>query len=113
MSAQTITGGVIEDAVHNIMRFKTETRTLAGNVVLTTKSPTVQVMDPTAARSVTLPAEADSAGLMFVIINTADAAEIITVQDDTPATVVTPTQAEAAIVWCDGVAWYGMVGAFA
>ena len=65
------------------------------------------------ARNLVLPAEADCAGIVLFINNAADAAEIITVQDDTPATVVTPTQNESAIVWCDGVSWFGLVGSAA
>ena len=108
MSAETITGGTIEEAVHNIFRFKTETVTLGADKVLTKKSPTVQFLDPGgAARNVTLPPEADSAGLFFIIVNQADAAEIITVRDDTPTTVVTPTQNEVAVVVCNGVTWEG------
>lgn len=64
-----------------------------------------------AARNVVLPPEASCAGVVIMISNKADAAEIITVQSDAPATVVTPTQGEACIVWCDGTAWYGLVGA--
>lgn len=68
--------------------------------------------DPAGARNLVLPAEADNAGNFLFIANTANAAEVITIQDDTPATVCTPTQNECAIVWCDGTSWYGLVGAF-
>lgn len=98
--------------VLNQLRLNSETRTLAGAVTLTKTSPTLQFMDPGgAARTVTLPAEADSKGLVFVISNEADAAEIITVQDDATNAIVTPTQNEAAIVFCDGTSWSGIVGA--
>lgn len=59
------------------------------------------------ARSLTLPAESTSAGLILFISNTSDAAEVLTIQDDTPATVCTPTQNEDAIVWCNGTSWFG------
>ena len=62
-----------------------------------------------AARNLVLPAEAGCLGYMLFISNTADAAEVLTIQDDTPATVCTPTQNEDAIVWCDGVSWFGGV----
>jgi hypothetical protein len=45
------------------------------------------------------------------IHNASDNTEILTIQDDTPATVCTPTEDESAIVWCDGVSWFGHVGA--
>jgi hypothetical protein len=65
------------------------------------------------ARDVTLPAEADAKGWFGFISNEADAAEIITIKNDAGTSFVTPTQNEAAFIWCDGVAWYGLVGATA
>ena len=67
--------------------------------------------DPAAARNLDLPAEADCAGIVLYIHNEANAAEIITIRDDGGGTIVTPTQNESAIVWCDGVTWRGQVGA--
>lgn len=64
-----------------------------------------------AGRNVDLPAEEVCEGVHLYISNTADAAEVLTVRNDAGGTIVTPTQAEAAMVWCDGVRWYGMVGA--
>lgn len=64
-----------------------------------------------AGRTVTLPAEASSAGVYLWLANVADAAEVLTIEDDATNTIATPTQAEAVFVWCDGVSWYGMVGA--
>lgn len=60
-----------------------------------------------AGRNVVLPAEATSAGEFIFISNEADAAEVLTIQDDSPATICTPTQNEAAVLWCDGVQWFG------
>lgn len=108
MSQVTIQGGLIEFAFHNQLKLKSETKTLAGAHTLDKKSATLQFIDPGgAARTITLPAEADSDGLVFIVMNTADALEILTIQDDTPATVVTPTQNEMAIVVCDGTTWRG------
>lgn len=67
--------------------------------------------DPGAARNVDLPAEAACAGSIVFISNEANAAEVITIRDDGGGTIVTPTQNEAAILWCDGTSWYGLVGA--
>lgn len=98
----------------NEFRLGVETETLGGTKVLTTKSPTLQFLDPGgAARNVDLPAEADSEGLVFIISNEADAAEVITVRNDAAGTIVTPTQNEAAIVFCNGVTWSGLVGSTA
>ena len=98
--------------MHGQLKFKSETRTLGGNVTLTAQSPTLQLMDPGGSgRTITLPAEADSDGLCFIIGNRADAAEVLTIQDDGSATICTPTQNETAMVFCDGTSWIGLVGA--
>ena len=62
-------------------------------------------------RTVTLPPEASSKGAFVTISNAADNTEILTIQDDGSNTIVTPTQSEAAILWCDGTSWFGLVGA--
>ena len=89
--------------------------TLSGHRTLTqaeVNAADIFTFDPGGgARNLILPAEADNAGVVLFINNAADAAEVITVQDDTPATVCTPTENESAIVWCDGVSWFGLVGA--
>ena len=48
-----------------------------------------------------------------MVSNEADAAEVLTIRNDAAATIVTPTQNEAALLWCDGTSWYGLVGATA
>jgi hypothetical protein len=104
-------GGNSKDVVFTKFRFANVTETMAGNKTLTVDSPTLQFLDPTTARDVTLPAEADSDGLIFVICNTANAGEVITIKNDAAGTVCTPTQNESAIVFCDGTTWKGLVGA--
>jgi hypothetical protein len=49
--------------------------------------------------------------VIIFISNQADAAEVITVKNAAASAIVTPTQNEACLLWCDGVAWYGLVGA--
>ncbi|QDT41070.1 hypothetical protein Pan241w_11290 [Gimesia alba] len=86
--------------------------TLTANKTLTVDDARVQVLDPGgAARDVTLPAEALSYGDSFIIDNTADAAEAITVKDDSPATVGTVSQNEVGIFFCDGTTWRMLQGA--
>lgn len=89
--------------------------TLSGNRVLTVAEVEryqAMAFDPGGSgRNVDLPAEASCAGVLLFISNTADAAEALTVRNDGGSTIVTPTQNEAALVWCDGVRWYGLVGA--
>ena len=89
------------------------TETLAGNKTLVYYDAPVQALDPGGAgRNVILPAVAVSEGKMFWIINTADAAEVLTIQGPggTP-NLGTPTQNEAALCICAGGAWKTIVGA--
>lgn len=90
------------------------TETLAGTRVLTAaevNSYAIMSFDPGgSARAITLPAIASNVGESIVIANTADAAEVLTISDSV-GTVVTPTQAESAILWNDGVRWRGIAGA--
>ena len=112
MAQVLIEGGSIENTFHTQFRFQHETETLAAGKTLTKDSPSLQFLDPGGAgRTIVLPAEADSKGLVFFISNEADAAEILTINDDAAATIVTPTQNEAAILFCDGTTWSGLVGA--
>lgn len=98
--------------VNKGLRFDSNTETLAGTKTLVFGDAVVQFLDPGGAgRTVILPAEADSNGLVFIIANRADAAEVLTIQDDGTATVCTPTEAETALVICDGTTWVGLVGA--
>ncbi len=90
--------------------------TLTGTRVLTqaeVDSTNVFTFDPDGARLLDLPAEADNAGVVLFIANAASGAEVITIRDDAAGTVCTPTLAESAFVWCDGVSWRGLVGSAA
>lgn len=90
--------------------------TLSGNRTLTVEeidSNNFFAFDPGGAgRNLDLPAEASSSGSFLFVANTADAAEILTVRDDGGSTICTPTQNEAAVLWCDGTSWFGLVGDF-
>lgn len=96
-------------------RFSAKTaETLSGARVITyaeVEQYNAFAFDPGGAgRNVDLPAEEACAGVYLFISNTADAAEVLTIRNDGGSTIVTPTQNEAAFVWCDGVRWYGLVG---
>lgn len=94
------------------LRLTHQRLTLAATLVLTKDSPTINFLDPGgAARNVDLPAEEESFGLVFIIANEADAAEVITVRNDAAGTIVTPTQGESALLFCDGTAWRGIISA--
>ena len=59
-----------------------------------------------AGRTVLLQAEADSAGRLQVIVNRSDAAEDLTVKEDSSTTTIgTVSQNELGIFWCDGTTW--------
>lgn len=85
------------------------TETLTGHRTLAVAElADIMSFDPGGAgRNLILPAEADCAGIVLHISNVADAAEVLTIQSDAPATICTPTQNEDAIVWCDGTNWFG------
>lgn len=88
------------------------TETLTGTKTLVINDAYFQQLDPGGAgRTVTLPAAAQ--GAEVVIINEADAAEVLTIQDPTgPTTIATPAQNENAVCWsADGTTWEGLVGA--
>lgn len=88
--------------------------TLAGTHQLTAKSGNFQRLDPGGAgRNVDLPGPAeglvDSDGVVFLIMNAADAAEALTVRNPAGATVATIGQNERAIlVGTGGAAWTHM-----
>ena len=93
-------------------RMQVNTETLSGTKTMTHDDVELHFLDPGGAgRTVTLPPEEESAGLTFVIVNTADAAEVLTIEDDGSTTICTPTQNEVATLFCDGTTWAGSVGA--
>jgi len=84
--------------------------TLSGNLTLEVSDATVLPIDPGGAgRTITLPAEADAKGRLFIIINRADGAEDLTVKNDGGTAVATVSQNEAAILICDGSVWRAVV----
>jgi len=71
-----------------------------------TDAPVLLVDPGGAARTILLPPEAESKGLVFFIFNTADAAETLTVEEDSSTTAITAlTQGSSAMLHCDGVTW--------
>lgn len=94
-------------------RYTSRELPLDDNFSLTCDDAYRQIIDPSgASRNIVLPKEGCSKGLSFLIYNSADAAEVLTVQaSDAATTVCTPTQNEAAWVECDGTTWRGQVSA--
>lgn len=86
-------------------------QTLTGTLVVDADSPPLLWLDPGGAgRNVDLPAEADSDGLFFYVVNAADAAENLTVRNDAGGTVGVVGQAEMGFFVCDGTTWRHFTG---
>lgn len=85
----------------------------ADNFDISAGSPPVLVIDPGgSARDIRLPALTDeqNKNLQFIIINSADAAEALTVKNsDESATIAVIAEDNAGIFWNDGTSWYGFV----
>ena len=86
--------------------------TLSANKTLITTDAAYQKLDPNAAsRDVTLPAEGDSLGKFFIIVNnaTGSSSEILVIKNDAGSTLLTLTEGstELAFVVCDGTTWEG------
>lgn len=99
------------------IKHRTLTETLAGNRTITAaefSQYAVFIFDPGGAgRDVTLPTEASTGGAsdkvaQITIVNSADAAEVLTIKNDagTGVTGATPTQNECSVVLCDGTNWF-------
>lgn len=83
----------------------TADQSLSGTLTLADSDAPIQYVDPNgAARDVTLPAEASS-NHIFIISNTADANETLTVKDDGAATIGRVKQGETKILVSNGTAW--------
>ena len=78
------------------------------NQTLTVGSNPFLSMIPTAARTITLPAAASSAGFAYLIANNSTTGQIITVQDAGANAIAVLTQGQRALVWCDGTTWLGL-----
>jgi len=94
----------------NMLGVQTNTETLTDAKTLVASDARIQNLDPGgSARNVTLPAPAGWAGDTFLIVNAADAAEIITVKNSAGTTLCTPTQSEYALCWSDGTNTFAAV----
>ena len=105
-TTSTITaGGRVFDQASNGVNVET----IASGKTLVVSDAAFQKLDPGGGTvTVTLPAEASSKGLSYMITNAASGAEDITVQNDAPATIATLNQNESAWFACDGTTWSHM-----
>ncbi|MFH1567382.1 MAG: hypothetical protein ABIL09_05220, partial [Gemmatimonadota bacterium] len=70
----------------------------------------ILLVDPnTGTRSLIFPAEADIDDLFVWVVNTGGAGEIVNIQNDTPATVVSVPSGDYALVTCDGTTMRGVL----
>jgi len=94
-------------------RLGTSIQTLTGTTAIPPDAPHVLAWDPGGgAREVNLPASPQS-GDFYIIVNTADAAEVITLEDSASAALTpacTFTQNEVCFVVYTGAAWRFFVG---
>lgn len=108
-----IEGAILSDnTILNGNRIGMLVQTLGGTFAIPPDAPHVLALDPGGAgREVNLPASPQK-GDFFIVINTADAAEVITIEDSASVALVpplTPTQNETAVVFYTGTAWRGFV----
>lgn len=95
--------------IGNIYPQNSNVETLSGDKTLSNTADMVQVLDPGGAgRNVDLPS--DEAGLTYLVVNTADAAETLTVRDDGDTTVASVAQNEAALFVNTGGGYVALAG---
>jgi hypothetical protein len=97
--------GLLNGVMEVRSRRKILKQTLGAALTLTTGMPNRLVLDPAAARTITLPPE--SAGLWFEITNAADALENITVVEDAGSvTQCIIGVGQTVTIWSDGTSWF-------
>lgn len=112
MTRQNVEGSRL-DAVKIWSGFKMgrNSQTLAGTKTLTTADPPFQAFDPDGSdRTILLPAEASSDGLIFIVTNWGSAGEQLAVKEDAGSTTILTVEAgDVGVVICDGTTWRGGV----
>jgi hypothetical protein len=101
-----IFGGLLSGALSIMTKRKAIIQTLAGTLTMGANYPNKLILDPGGAgRTILLPAEAD--GLWYDITNTADAAETLTVKEDSnTTTIATIEPGQTTTFFCQGGSWY-------
>lgn len=101
---------IYDPTIFNGLKFGLQFQTLAAAYTMDRDAPVLQFLDPGGAgRTVNLPPE--ERGLCFIIINRADAAEDLTIKEDSSTTTIgVISQDELAILVCDGTTWNIGVG---
>lgn len=104
--ANKLIRGIFGDGVYS--------RTLTGDTTLTKATDfkyRISRLDPGgAARTCLLPPEADMEGFVGIISNGADAAETLTLKEDSDSTAIaTVDQNQSVLLACDGTDWMGVI----
>lgn len=118
MSVSNIENAIVHNSVHSQFKFDHSAITLSGDITLLDGHATVLQLDANgAARNVTLPATSRAnKGRVFIIYNTAAAANSLTVkQSNGSTTVLTVAQGKCAMFMNDGsgsatASWFGLLG---
>lgn len=107
MRQNHVGGDLYEPNIQSGLRLAAMSKAVGAEEALLATYPPVLYLDPNGgAKTVLLPAEADSKGLTFFIYNAADAAETLTIEEDSSTTaIVALTQGEGCMVHCDGTTW--------
>lgn len=100
-------GNYYNPIIRNKFRLMAMTKVATAEMAIGAEWPPVLLLDPGGAgRTVLLPPEADCKDQVFFIRNTADAAETLTVEEDSSTTaILVLAQGEGAMVHCDGTTW--------
>jgi len=102
----TPANATFEDVEVDTLALQSNTEALSANKTISTGDPQIQFLDPDGSgRDVTLPAEASNDGRIYIVVNTADGDEDLTIKDDGANTISTVGQDEAGIFICDGTSW--------
>ncbi len=105
-----VSADVYESTVRKGFRLAFVVEELSDDIIIGKEYPPVLILDPNSAtRDVTLPAEADSVGLTFYILNNGAGSEILIIKDDGGSTIITLDFPDNGWVHCDGVKWRGIV----
>lgn len=107
MRQNHVGGKFYEPRIEAALKLNFLQKTVGADEQLLGTYPPVLYLDPNGAgRTVLLPAEAESEGLTFFVRNIADAAETLTLEEDSSSTtVVALAQGEGCMVHCDGTTW--------
>lgn len=111
IGGETAYAGTFTTLTGDILVLQSHTEGLSGNLTISTDDPQIQLIDPDGAdRDIELPAEAENDGRIYIIVNTADGDETLTIKDDGSNVIDTINQSSSQIYTCDGTSWKASSG---